>query len=438
MQTFAQKPKAPQQATPAKSTIRGRAHFGQSHEVNSILHLQATIGNQAVLRLLQANAEELKAGLTGTAPPRFWHDFSRIPIHPPAAGSIQAKLQINKPGDEYEQEADRISAQVMRMPEPQIQRACACGGACPKCSNEQGGRKQVQTKGIKTNDTAVTTVPPIVQEVTRSPGETLDPSTRKFMETRFGHEFGAVRIHSDQSAGDLTHRLHARALTIGDRIFFAPNEFQPDRTRGKRLLAHELAHVVQQRRLGGALVQRSTHTGAADYHDPDNCWATPDRQPTSQVIGKIEGILEVPDSCPGTIRMRSRFQVVGDWSLSLWLGTGAALKFQVTPIGVGVGQLQSEKSVGKSSFESTVSYPLTPGNCAASFAAYVLMIWMRNGPKNFFEVKFAPAVSLDGEGRLHDSSPAPEIRVDSCGRLKPTVVETPKPLPAPFGTQPEP
>src|SRR5918999_1312641 len=99
MRTFAQKPKATQQTTSAKSTIPGRAHFGQSHEVNPILHLQRTIGNQAVQRMLQTNAEELKAGLTGTASLRFGHDFSRIPIHPPAAGAIQTKLAINKPGD---------------------------------------------------------------------------------------------------------------------------------------------------------------------------------------------------------------------------------------------------------------------------------------------------------------------------------------------------
>src|SRR5438105_915560 len=134
MRTFAQKPKVPQQATPAKSMVPSRAHFRQSHEVNSILHLQSTIGNQGVLRLLQANAEELKAGLTGTGPPRFQHDFTRIPIHPPAAGAIQTKLMINTPGDEYEQESNRVADQIAEMPESQLQRACSCGGSCPKCS----------------------------------------------------------------------------------------------------------------------------------------------------------------------------------------------------------------------------------------------------------------------------------------------------------------
>ena len=106
MRTFAQKPKAPQQATPAKSTVRGRAHFGQSHEVDSIVHLQRTIGNQAIQRLLQARIEnhqldsEPDTTLTShvneaigakeqplgpeTRPfmeQRFGHDFSKVRIH---------------------------------------------------------------------------------------------------------------------------------------------------------------------------------------------------------------------------------------------------------------------------------------------------------------------------------------------------------------------
>jgi hypothetical protein len=186
------------------------------------------------------------------------------------------------------------------------------------------------------------------------------------------------------------------------------------------------------------MVQRATHTGTADYFDPDNCWATPDQPPTSRVLGRIDGILEVPTSCKGAIRMISRFSTVGDWSIPFWLGdTGSGVKFTVSPIGVGEGQLSSEKTVSEHSFENVVTYPLTSANCSTNFAAYVLMTWFRNGPKNFFEVKFSPSTRLDG-GRLQDTSANPEVRVDSCGRLKPTPIEGPKPLPAPYGPQPEP
>ena len=92
------------------------------HRVHPILHSQRAIDNQAVQRILQT-AEEPKAGLNGTASSRFGHDFSRISINPPTTRAIQTKLAINEPGDEYEQEADRVAEQVMRMPEPQLQRS---------------------------------------------------------------------------------------------------------------------------------------------------------------------------------------------------------------------------------------------------------------------------------------------------------------------------
>lgn len=90
MRTFAEKPKATQQTISAKSTIPGRAHFGHSREANSILHLQRTIGDQAVRRMLGANAEdrkEVSTAATGIA--RVGHDFSRIPLHAPVTASLQ-------------------------------------------------------------------------------------------------------------------------------------------------------------------------------------------------------------------------------------------------------------------------------------------------------------------------------------------------------------
>ena len=84
MRTFAQKSTATQQKTSAKSTIPGRAHFGQNRRANSILHLPRTIGNQAVQRLLHAEPKGLEAVSDSTAAGRFEHDFSRIPQYPKA------------------------------------------------------------------------------------------------------------------------------------------------------------------------------------------------------------------------------------------------------------------------------------------------------------------------------------------------------------------
>src|SRR5262245_55221910 len=251
MHTFAQKPKATQQPTSAKSTIPGRAHFGQSPELRSILHLQRMNGNQAVQRTLQADTGQREVGLTGPASPRFRYGFSRIPIHPPAAGAIQTKLAINKPGDSYEQEADRVAEQVMRTPEPQLQLACPCGGGCPKCHTGQPDRehKSLQTKCVQARDAGQVTAPPIVHEVLASPGQPLDVATRAFMEPRFGHDFGQVRVHVDEMAAESARALGALAYTVGSNIVFSRRQYAPVAHTGRRLLAHELAHVEQQREL---------------------------------------------------------------------------------------------------------------------------------------------------------------------------------------------
>jgi hypothetical protein len=269
MRAFAQKPKATQQTTPAKSTIPGRACFGQSREreVNSILHLQRTIGNRAVQRLLEANSEDVKrhdSSITEIA--CFGHDCSRIPTHSPTAGAIQTKLTINQPGDSYEQEADRVSEQVMRMREPRLQRACACGGGRPKCQMEQPGREHesLQTKRVQASDTGQIAAPPIVAEVLRSSGQPLDPSTREFMESRFGHDFSRVRVHTDARAAKSSRNLNALAYTVGEHIVLAPERYDHSTHAGRRLLAHELAHVVQQGGGACALQRQPQQSGAEE------------------------------------------------------------------------------------------------------------------------------------------------------------------------------
>ena len=154
MRTFAQKPKAQQQATPAKSMVPSRAHFRQSHEVNSILHLQSTILIKVTLRLLQANTEGLKSRIDSVQHHRaFSHDFSRIPLYPPAVGAIQTKLDDQHTSG-TNMNRNQIVSQIRwtEMPEPQLQRACGYGGNCPKCSTEQDSQKQLQTKHKQAQD----------------------------------------------------------------------------------------------------------------------------------------------------------------------------------------------------------------------------------------------------------------------------------------------
>ncbi len=229
MRTFSPKPKTTQPTTSTKSSTLIQAHIRQGHDPNSILNLQRSIGNQAVMRLLRSNAEERNAVLPGTAWPDFGHDLARNPVSPPKAGAPQTKLVLNKPGDEYEQEADLIAEQVMRMPEG---------------SGEV--QKQLRVGRNQEGDTKDGVAPPAVGEVLASVGEPLDAAARAFLEPRFGHDFSHVRVHTDARAAESAQALRALAFTAGSHIVFNAGHYNPQGRDGLRLLAHELTHVLQQ------------------------------------------------------------------------------------------------------------------------------------------------------------------------------------------------
>lgn len=109
MRTFAEKPKSTQQTTSLESTTLGRAHFGQSPEVNSILHLQRTIGNHAVLRMLEAHTRDTKGDSTITESARFGHDFSRIPVHASVPRTVQTPQTSRGARDGHAYETDGIT-----------------------------------------------------------------------------------------------------------------------------------------------------------------------------------------------------------------------------------------------------------------------------------------------------------------------------------------
>jgi hypothetical protein len=89
--------------------------------------------------------------------------------------------------------------------------------------------------------------PPAVNEVLRSPGQPLDAGARELMEPRFGEDFSRVRVHSDARASRSAEAVNARAYTVGTDLVFGRGEYAPGTARGRSLIAHELAHVVQQR-----------------------------------------------------------------------------------------------------------------------------------------------------------------------------------------------
>ena len=163
------------------------------------------------------------------------------------AGALQAKLSVSHPDDPYEQEADGVADQIMRVPEPQSQRACACGGSCPKCQTEQLDQKELQTKRVGSRDLGQPEIPATVHDVLRSTGQPLDSTTREAMEQRFGYDFSQVQVHTSTVAQESARDVNAHAYTVGRNIIFGAGQFAPATRQGQHLIAHELAHVVQQR-----------------------------------------------------------------------------------------------------------------------------------------------------------------------------------------------
>ena len=135
-----------------------------------------------------------------------------------------------------------------------LQRKYACGKVPSGLHGEYGERRneQLSVQRRAANGTEPSTVPPIVREVLRAPGQPLDSATRTCMESRFGHDFSRVRVHTDARAAESTRAVSALAYTVGHDVVFGAGQ-NPFRTiAGQRLLAHELTHVVQQERTTGA------------------------------------------------------------------------------------------------------------------------------------------------------------------------------------------
>jgi hypothetical protein len=132
-------------------------------------------------------------------------------------------MQVNAPDDAEERQAERIAAQAMRapgLPRPHV--------------GPIGSRQDLMA-------------PSAVRETLQSPGQPLDFVTRSFMESRFGHDFSQVRVHSDPRSGEAAAAVHARAFTSNSDIVFGAGEYSPHSSSGRQLLAHELTHVIQQR-----------------------------------------------------------------------------------------------------------------------------------------------------------------------------------------------
>jgi Domain of unknown function (DUF4157) len=160
---------------------------------------------------------------------------------------VLPKLRVGSVDDPLEREADAVAEFVVSGPlsaRPsggggEVQRKCS---ACQEEDEKVMRRESANGAG----GTYATEAPASIHDVIRSSGRPLDAGPRRMLESRLGYEFGNVRIHTDSKAAQSAREVGALAYTVGSHVAFDEGQYMPDSTGGQKLLAHELAHVVQQ------------------------------------------------------------------------------------------------------------------------------------------------------------------------------------------------
>ncbi len=251
--------------------------------LNQVMYFHQTLGNREVQRLFKA-------------------------------GKLQAALKIGQPNDIYEQEADRVADQVMRMPTPLLSRK---RGGCAK-EEELNIRRKPESS---VSDSSL----PSNFMSSLGAGQPLDRTSRDYFETRFGMDFSHVRVHSGAGAAESAASINARAYALGNNVVFGAGQYQPNTIQGKRLLAHELTHVAQN--------DKSTTIRRAETEDRESiCSGLTDIK--SDVNSFVNTELSAARSSVGVSPFRPFFDEVADRTG----GSGA-----VSPIETFIERLPSSK-----------------------------------------------------------------------------------------------
>ncbi|BAZ41857.1 hypothetical protein NIES4101_78250 [Calothrix sp. NIES-4101] len=226
---------------------------------------------------LQTKSDTIKDARQGHRASDFGHSFGNLMVSPPARSVIQPKLTIGEPGDRYEQEADRVAADVVqRINQPQAM-SSKQGETVQRM--EVPEEEELQMKPLA-NSIQHVEVPeeeelqmkPLLQRSqvvhggqastdlessingARGGGQPLDADLQRSMGQAMGADFSGVRVHADTQADQLNQSIQAKAFTTGQDVFFRQGAYEPGSRGGQELIAHELTHVVQQ---NSGAVQRS-------------------------------------------------------------------------------------------------------------------------------------------------------------------------------------
>lgn len=186
---------------------------------------------------------------------------------------------------------------------------------------EESRKERLTLQRRPANQTEPGDVPPIVRKVLSSQGQALDTSTRAFMEPRFGHDFSKVRVHTDAHAAESAHAVNAYAYTVGHDVVFGTGQYAPGTSEGRKVLAHELTHVLQQ---GGMTTNRAAKLELGETQ------STAEDEAKRASESMHHGKSGVSESAAGG-------SAPGNWGRFSSMPTGTIQRQFITPLGQGGG-----------------------------------------------------------------------------------------------------
>jgi len=236
-----------------KSDILPKPAQSKSHPVVAQPKIESTRSNEEQLAQMRANREASeRLGSTLITPESV----------PRTLPPLQPKLTIGQPGDQYEQEADRVARQVVdhinappKIQAKEIHQPMSVGQRKPSPLDDHPAMT-VQRYATGGEMDASPDLESSIQRA-RGGGQPLDNGIRARMEGAFGADFSGVRVHTDGTSDQLNQSIQAKAFTTGQDVFFRSGAYEPGSRGGQELLAHELTHVVQQK---GEAVQQKRDT----------------------------------------------------------------------------------------------------------------------------------------------------------------------------------
>jgi hypothetical protein len=222
--------------------------------------------------------------LLSPSPPRYAASkgFNAIPLFSNSSYYFQTKLSVNQPGDKFEQEADAMAERVLKMDTRSVASPQTINAITPvvqrKCSHceEEEKKKQLQRKESNAGHPQVNDRMTGYLNGLHNSGAPLSQQARNYFEPRFGYDFSKVRIHTDTAATQSARSINALAYTTRNNIVFNSGQYDPQTNAGKKLLGHELAHIIQQRQ--GKTIQRAPAPKVANWWDDKSIGMAPSKK----------------------------------------------------------------------------------------------------------------------------------------------------------------